>query len=934
MASSDEEDERVPCAVTEYYFEDESGEAISFEDLPLQWRDGENTGGKRQSMVLRGKVDNGILNKYLPVTAWKFDLSDAKLKIFVLSRNRWVKLQSPKKSYAQSLIRTILITLHALHYCRDNLRAANKTLFDHISQVYRFGRRPSKDDLRDHMDLVGEAVRKDKVLAKSKFLITLLDEKNDKAKKTDASAKDAKTTKMSEVLCDAMVEEVDGSWDDDDDERGKGVCDICDDGGNVLCCDGECLRSFHPSAEINCESLGFASDEVEAICNFFCDNCKYKQHQCFICGKLGSSDKDSAVAEVFRCVSGECGRFYHPLCVSKMLHRESEEEAQLLMEKISNGASFTCPIHKCSVCNQGEIERDDQMRFALCRRCPKSYHVKCLPREISFKAVKDEGITVRAWDAVLPKKRVLIYCLDHKIDKLLGTPIRNHVKLPVMKKKKLASEVPLSGEKAESSKRTSAPAKNASREQSSVRSPIQTDQRPSASNLVTQKRSISLPERTDSSKKHKARHDNETCHDVKSAEEKYSLPTLGAESERSILTLIKDVSSSITIEDIYTKHKRLTRNANLSQNAVDKITPGKVQGSVEALYAALQKLDEGCSIDDAKAVCGPGLLHQLTQWKIADILHSYIQEDDMIVDFGCGANDFSCLMKKKLDDIGKKCSYKNYDIIQPKNDFHFEKRNWMSVHPSELLPGSQLIIGLNPPFGANASRANQFINKALEFRPKLIVLIVPSESERLDRKNPPYDLLFEDNELFTGKAFYLPGSMDVDGKQMEQWNMPTHSLYFWSRPDWTSKHMAIAQQQGHLCRGAEVSHPTESPCQRSSSMVECHPKSPIANNFAADLHDDRMKTSTASEASESNHTADKSNHTADVYDERMKTSTPPQSTELSPMADLCDDKVKSSIPRQSTESNHTKGNMRLDSLGFAPGPYRPLQNNSAGWLDE
>lgn len=138
MASSDEEEERVPHAVTEYYFEDEHREPISFAELPLQWRDGVSTGGKRQSIVLRGIVDNGKRNIYLPVTAWKFDLLDAKLKIFVLSKNRWVKLQSPKKSYAENFIRTILITLHVLHFCRHNSRASYKTVSDHLSQVYRF----------------------------------------------------------------------------------------------------------------------------------------------------------------------------------------------------------------------------------------------------------------------------------------------------------------------------------------------------------------------------------------------------------------------------------------------------------------------------------------------------------------------------------------------------------------------------------------------------------------------------------------------------------------------------------------------------------------------------------------------------------------------------------------------------------------------------
>lgn len=90
------------------------------------------------------------------------------------------------------------------------------------------------------------------------------------------------------------------------------------------------MRSFHPTMDAGidtcCESLGFenaAQYEVyrnlyliclylsfvscllvlsiiifeicmQAIANFFCDNCKYQRHQCFACGVLGSSDKSSA----------------------------------------------------------------------------------------------------------------------------------------------------------------------------------------------------------------------------------------------------------------------------------------------------------------------------------------------------------------------------------------------------------------------------------------------------------------------------------------------------------------------------------------------------------------------------------------------------------------------------------------------------------------
>ncbi|GAA0175143.1 hypothetical protein LIER_41857 [Lithospermum erythrorhizon] len=47
-------------------------------------------------------------------------------------------------------------------------------------------------------------------------------------------------------------------------------------------------------------------------------------------------------------------------------------------------------------------------------------------------------------------------------------------------------------------------------------------------------------------------------------------------------------------------------------------------------------------------------------------------------------------------------------------------------------------MGLNPPFGVEASLANQFIDKTLTFKPKLLILIVPKETARLDEKTYPY----------------------------------------------------------------------------------------------------------------------------------------------------------------------------------------------------
>jgi hypothetical protein len=40
-----------------------------------------------------------------------------------------------------------------------------------------------------------------------------------------------------------------------------------------------------------------------------------------------------------------------------------------------------------------------------------------------------------------------------------------------------------------------------------------------------------------------------------------------------------------------------------------------------------------------------------------------------IVDFSCGLNDFSQFMKEKLDTVGKRCNFKNFDVIRPKVKF-------------------------------------------------------------------------------------------------------------------------------------------------------------------------------------------------------------------------------------------------------------------------
>lgn len=920
MASSDDEGETFADTISEYYFCDGDDEPLSFSKLPLQWTDSEseNSSPTTGAIFLRGNADNGLQKLYKQVKAWKYDFSKSNPEISVLSKdNRWIKLQKPRKSF-ENEIRSILITVHCLSYLKGKPEASAKSLWDHLSKVFSlYDVRPSENDLRDHMNFIRDAVDRHEKLAKSKFLAAFLE--NPRKRKISVEAETA--TKPSFIVDDTHVEAQDDDFvtepnedsdSDEEEDHFDSVCAICDNGGSLTCCEGKCFRSFHATPdseeaiESNCQSLGLTPDQVKRMQQFRCENCMYSQHQCFVCHKLGSSDKSSG-AEVFRCSSATCGHFYHPKCVSKLLQPKSEDEQKNLLEKIGAGEPFMCPAHKCDVCKQTENEKVKDLQFAICRRCPKSYHRKCLPKNIMFESQAGDDDTVRAWDDLLPKSRALIYCLNHDIDEDLGTPVRTLIfrnirhskmdqpsKLPLKKKKSVVKETGTDSEntlkksvmKSQSQKggeKSLATKMEVSSSKKRAPVPISSGSVPLKKKKVTDtskkslRRSLSAKVKVSSNDGqpslgsrlfeylNKGTEKDETCVDdskqtkaAKSVEKEYYLSPIDEDSKQRILDLMKEAASSITLDEVKKYHKEKAPSTHTGSSRVDKsIILARVEGSVEALRVALKKLEEErCDIQDAMAVCEPGVLDQLLRWKdklrvyLAPFLHGmrytsfgrhftkaeklekiveklkfYVEDGDTVVDFCCGANDFSTLMKKHLDEMGKKkCSYKNYDIMRPKNDFNFEKRDWMSVRTKELASnGSNLIMGLNPPFGKNAALANQFIERALRHMPKLIVLVVPPETERLDseKQKCPYDLLWEDKELLAGKSFYLPGSVDVNAKQMDQWNNTTPHLYLWSRPDWTTKHKTIAQQHAHIPGEEEpAARSDENPNEKSDMDVD------------------------------------------------------------------------------------------------------------------
>ncbi|CAI9784111.1 unnamed protein product [Fraxinus pennsylvanica] len=172
--SLDDEGEAPPRSVGIYEFVDGEDEPISFAELPIQWKKVETSDGKQKQIFLRGSFDKGLQKIYKQVVAWKFDLSNEKPEISVLTKeNYWIRLLNPRKAF-ENIIRTILITVHCLHLVKRNPGTSHKALWDHLGKVFSlFEPRPSENDLVDHVSLIDEAVKRDATLAKSKVVLRI-----------------------------------------------------------------------------------------------------------------------------------------------------------------------------------------------------------------------------------------------------------------------------------------------------------------------------------------------------------------------------------------------------------------------------------------------------------------------------------------------------------------------------------------------------------------------------------------------------------------------------------------------------------------------------------------------------------------------------------------------------------------------------------------
>jgi hypothetical protein len=116
------------------------------------------------------------------------------------------------------------------------------------------------------------------------------------------------------------------SWIEDRFVENESYCAVCGDGGDLLCCEGPCRRSFHndclskhdagvrvvmrvsPALMAVRHVAGLPDTERD---DWRCSGCVLGSYECFICGHSGQEGVD-----VFRCAR-MCGKHYHLTCLAR-----------------------------------------------------------------------------------------------------------------------------------------------------------------------------------------------------------------------------------------------------------------------------------------------------------------------------------------------------------------------------------------------------------------------------------------------------------------------------------------------------------------------------------------------------------------------------------------------------------------------------------------
>eukprot|EP00210_Caulerpa_lentillifera_P008007 g7646.t1 len=479
-----------------------------------------------------------------------------------------------------------------------------------------------------------------------------------------------------------------------------------------------------------------------------------------------------------KCDVVDCGRFYCMKC-QKEISRATELHLGM---KPRTKDSFICPLHFCKICGSRESHENDIL--FPCRRCPVAFHERCMSRKL-----RDDP--TRVWKAILKEDGTVsecsqvscnfIYCPKHRTQNMMYGPEHDtDLFTPQIWKKwriayaykfrSLNSSVPFLPQR-----RCGAfalggggPGRNLS--DFAVAASVLGK---GEGNSLTQTEAFLV----DSQRvKRRRRRSLQTQEDL--VESVNSMIKKGNEevekARDQVRGLIEDAMKEVSMDGVESELAQpfpytISNSIRLTDERLDCFIR-----SVEQLEFDSKRIKESIpstlvkkmerSLKAMRVSCAPFIFPNYTSFgrhftkttileHVANHLIAYMKPNDLIVDFSCGSNEFLGIIKDFCRHNSFEIRVRAYDLFTPYRMDGFVKKSWFEVTPDELDHGDNLIIGLNPPFGVNASLANQFVNHAARMEPKLMLLICPPRTMVPEN----YKLIHEDHELCADKAFYIPG---------------------------------------------------------------------------------------------------------------------------------------------------------------------------------
>ncbi|KAK9844902.1 hypothetical protein WJX74_008431 [Apatococcus lobatus] len=748
------------------------------------------------------------------------------------------------------------------------------------------------------------------------------------------SCLDAEPDEASEAVSTANLGD-DQEGGEIDQRANDAICVACDDGGEILLCDGPCMRSFHANAD--CNILGIPPELLKVLQEsseqFLCPLCLAGIHRCYTCQQLAcSQDGELGARELYRCAVATCGRFYHPSCLG-----------QTPMQ--ADDAPFACPLHKCKSC--GSEEDGQRNEIVPCRRCPTAYHQQCAPKSLRNGDLQRIWIQKSDTDGEEGIAQSLLYCDNHVIPDGRDTPGFEKAIFPkkllqpwkeeyARQNPDLAWAKPIIAQQVQAVNSFKQKHHDGTAHSSPKPKPIKTnhalpsiaqsplDAKPASLPSELQQHSSSAstakaaavdttPLQTDSmgmilQSPKKVRRQLSPAHKSKAQPAPHlaqriqpSMPTASDISAEDGLMLDATLGDSATAgaareeasdldeepetfsidllsrQDLDTERQMVDRALALDSEQITlrivsdaarrpkpydvflkrTVDEGRLQafrGSIKLAESNRAQLGHALSDqavkelyqieDNLRRVNAPMLQKErYTSYgrhftkapqmeAVATRLLDFLSRGDTVVDFSCGSNEFVPMVKRMALAAGIEVFGRAYDIITAR---HFEDliiKSWFETTRDELPPGDQTVIGLNPPFGTNGSLANQFIEKAASFNPRIIVLVVPPQTVIPGR----YIVQFEDNKIMADKAFYIPGG-DKAGIQ-QSWNVVTPAVRILVRRDrvngtfsdsgnWFTRHTQAVASEFARQTSVMMRRPPPLQAPMPFHLLECYPMMPM-----------------------------------------------------------------------------------------------------------